>query len=105
MSGLKCLVSVAVIAACVAAAVYWHAAVQPELMSQQALRQLEIHTDGAGNQAAAQRRTLAWLQSQPIELLLGAAALVLLAVIWRDGKGRPAASISELAPNRKAEQA
>ncbi len=70
-----------------AVAIYWDAAVAPEMVSQQALRQVEFHTDGSGDRSAAQRRLLAWGQHLPAEIAGGAAALALLLLVWSVTRG------------------
>jgi hypothetical protein len=96
MCGWKFVASLMTIALCAGVAVYWDSAIQPEMMSQQALRQVEFHTDGSGDRAAAERRLLSWGQHLPAEIAAGAVALALVLLIWSDAgtaRRRPAPAI------------
>ena len=75
------------------AAVYWDLAVQPQMASHQALRQLEIHTDGSGDRAAAQRRLLSHWQHVPSHAVTAVAALVAVILIALD---RPKPRVAEV---------
>jgi len=87
MCGWRFVASLTAIALGAGAAVYWDLAIQPEVMSQQALQQMEFHTDGSGDRAAAERRLLAWGQHVPAEIAAGAAALALVYLTWSLSRG------------------
>lgn len=87
MCGWRFLALLTAIALCGAAAVYWDSALQPEVMSQQSLQQMEFRTDGGGDRAAAERRLLAWGQHLPAEIAGGAAAVALLLLTWSVARG------------------
>jgi hypothetical protein len=92
MIGRKIVLSLAVIAGCAAAAWVWDGAVQPQVTSQQALRQMEFHTDGMGSRAAAERRMLSNGLAVPLELAMGVCGLGLVILIWSGRKGVAASS-------------
>jgi hypothetical protein len=102
MIGWKIVLSLAVIAGCAAAAWVWDGAVQPQVTSQQALRQMEIHTDGSGTRAAAERRMLSNGLAVPLDLAMGVCGLGLVILIWSDWKRTPASPAS--LPQNQGEQ-
>jgi hypothetical protein len=84
MVRFKVLASLIVITICAAAVICWDSAVQPEIVSRQAFRQMEVHTDGTGDRAASERRMLTNGLAVPAEIILGACALAALLAIWCD---------------------
>jgi hypothetical protein len=102
MIGRKIVLSLAAIAGCAAAALLWDGAVQPQAMSQQALRQMEFHTDGSGSRAAAQRRMLCNSLAVPVDLVMGVCGMGLVIAIWSDRKRAPASEATR--PQNQGEQ-
>lgn len=84
MVRFKVVASLIVVAICAAAIFFWDSAVQPEIVSRQAFRQMEVHTDGTGDRAAAERRMLTNGLAVPAEIVLGACGLAALLAIWCD---------------------
>ena len=86
MLGVKIVVALLLLMACAIFSVYWNAAVQPDVGNAEAMRQLEIHTDGMGDRLANERRVVTTTYRWPIVGLDVFSTLIIVALFWSDAR-------------------
>lgn len=87
---VRSILALLVLAVAAIVAVYWETAIAPQWMARQALRQMEVHTDGQGDRLAAERRMATLVQHWPAELASAVGILASLGLIFGGEKLRDA---------------
>ncbi len=91
---VRSILALLVLAVAAIVAVYWETAIAPQWMARQALRQMEVHTDGQGDRLAAERRMATLVQHWPAELASAVGILASLGLIFGGEKLRDAGAVS-----------
>ena len=77
----KLLLALVVLFICVGFSVYWNEAVSPDLLNNQAMKQLEVHKDGTGNRMANERRVITRVSQWPV-IAVGLAGVLLIVAMF-----------------------
>jgi hypothetical protein len=82
--GLKVLFAVLLVVACTCFCLFWNTSVQPDLASQQGMRQMELYTNGQGDALAKERRLVTETYHWPRFVAMGLTVAFLAAMFAGD---------------------
>ena len=82
----KVILALILVSVCTGACLYWNSAVQPDIVTDQTMRQLEIHHDGPGDKLANDRRTIVAASYIPTDIAIGVTTLLLILMFYPDVK-------------------
>jgi len=80
----KIILGLFMVAVCLGFALCWGLSVQPDIASNQALRQMELHTNGTGDQLANERRLVTQTYHWPRYAACGVTLLLLIGLFWSE---------------------
>jgi hypothetical protein len=82
----KIILAVILVSVCSGLCLFWNSGVQPNVATDQSMRQLEIHTDGTGDRLAEQRRLVTGVYHWPTDAACVITGLLLIVMFYPDVK-------------------